>query len=141
MGNKTNIAFFNAYLELDNICAQTLGVKRGGVSAYIGRLVDERFAPGRSETLPKLVEYRKIRNIIAHEQGALSDITDITKADVQWLNRFAKLVQKKKDPISLYARKANRFVFMRRLRIFFIVLTAIILSVAIFTVLKALNLI
>lgn len=141
MGNKTNMAFFNAYIELDNVCARALDVKKGGVSAYIGRLVESRFAPGRSEILPKLVEYRKIRNAMAHEEGALTDITEITKADVQWISRFAKQVQKKKDPISQYTRKANRFALMRTIRIILLAVMSVGLATVIFMILKTLNLI
>ena len=65
--NKINMSFFNAYLELDKICAQRLEINRGGVSAYIGRLVELRFAPNRSEVLPRLLKYRKLRNRYFYE--------------------------------------------------------------------------
>lgn len=139
MGNKTNTAFFAAYIELDNACAKALEVKKGGVSAYISQLVESRYAPGRSETLPKLVEYRKIRNKMAHEEGALSDLREVSKADVQWLNRFTKQVEKGRDPISLYHKKANRFAMMRWVRIMLTALAAVGISIVIFTILRAIG--
>lgn len=117
MGNRTNMTFFKTYIELDNACAARLGVDKNGVSAYINRLVEMRFAKGRSEILPKLIKYRNLRNAIAHEEGAMKDIDSITKADIQWLNRFTKLINRRKDPVSLYESKARRYIIWRKFRI------------------------
>ena len=127
--SKINMSFFNAYIELDRVCEQSLGVKRGGVSTYINRLVELRFAPGRSEVLPKLLKYRKIRNIIAHEENAFSDVTEITKNDVKWLNRFAKSVSRKRDPVSVYNRRARRYAIWKKVRFLFFAIL-ILLGVA-----------
>lgn len=105
MANKINLAFFNAYLELDKACAQALGISKSGVSAYINCLVESRYAPDRNEVLRKLIKYRKFRNIIAHEAGAMSEFDEITKEDIKWVNKFASKMTKKKDPISRYERK------------------------------------
>ena len=123
--SRINMSFFNAYLELDKICAQRLGVKRGGVSAYIDKLVEFRFAPGRSDVLPKLLKYRKLRNIIAHEENAFLELDEITKADVKWVTRFAKSVSGKRDPISRYERKAVIFSIWKKARIAIIILLAL----------------
>ena len=117
MGNKTNLSFFNAYLELDKACAKKLDIKRNGVSEYIGRLVDLRFAPERGEVLPKLIQYRKIRNVLAHEEGALSELSEITKSDIQWITKFTKSVGKGSDPVSLYEKKAKRYAIWRKAKI------------------------
>lgn len=127
MSNKVNTAFFNAYIELDKACEQSLGVKRGGINTYINNLVELRFAPGRSDVLPKLIQYRKIRNIIAHEENAMSRLGDVTKKDVQWLNRFAKTVSRGKDPVSVYNRKSRRYSLWRKLR--FVIFAVLILAV------------
>ena len=141
MSNKINMAFFNAYIELDKACEQSLGVKRGGVNTYINRLVELRFAPGRSEILPRLLNYRKIRNVIAHEENAFSDVNEVTKKDVQWLNRFAKSVLRKRDPVSQYSRRARRYAIWRKIRFVLFALILLMAAGAIIFGLKFFNII
>lgn len=130
MASKINLAFFKAYLELDKICAQRLEISKGGVSAYIGRLVELRFAPERSEVLPKLIQYRNYRNVIAHEADALSDLGEITKEDIRWVNSFARSVAAKRDPVSRYERKAKRYAIWRKARLVLIALGVVAIAVA-----------
>ena len=137
--NKINMSFFNAYLELDKACANLLEVSRSGVSAYINKLAEFRFAPERSEVLPKLIQYRKLRNIIAHEEGAFVELDEITKADIKWLNHFTYLVNKKRDPISRYERKAQRYAIWRRVRVFLIALLFLFLAFAVVVIAKQVN--
>lgn len=120
------MTFFKAYIELDNACAARLGVDKHGVSAYINRLVEMRFAKGRSETLPKLIKYRNYRNAIAHEADAMKELDSISKSDIQWLNRFTKLISKRRDPVSLYENKARRYMFWRKFRIAIIIAGSIL---------------
>ena len=139
MASKINLAFFNAYLELDKACAQRFDISKSGVTAYIGRLVELRFAPDRNEVLSKLIKYRNFRNTIAHEVDAFSDITEITKEDIKWLNQFARSVEKKKDPISRYERKAQRYAIWRQVRVVLIglgVVAAVVLGSIIYSLLK-----
>ena len=126
MSGRINMTFFKAYIELDNACAARLGVDKHGVSAYINRLVDMRFAKGRSEVLPKLIKYRNLRNAIAHEDGAIKGIDTISKADIQWLGRFTKLINKRRDPVSLYESKARRYIIWRKFRIAIIIAAGIL---------------
>lgn len=134
--NKTNMTFFNAYLELDKACAILLEVSRGGASAYINRLAELRFAPERSEVLPKLIQYRKLRNIIAHEEGAFEELEEITKADIKWLNRFTVSVNKKRDPISRYERKARRYAAWKKVKVVLIALLLLIIAFAVVVIAK-----
>ena len=122
MGNKINMSFFKAYIELDKICAERLGVERNGVTAYINSLVELRFAPDRSEVLPRLIKYRKARNIIAHEDGAIDQLDELGKADVKWINKFAKQVSRRLDPVSRYERKARRYAVWKKVRVVIILL-------------------
>lgn len=131
MSSKINMSFFKAYIELDKACAEKLGVEKNGVSAYINSLVEFRFAPDRSEVLPKLIKYRKARNIIAHEDGAFDKLDELTKDDVKWLTRFAKSVSHKRDPISRYERKAQRYAIWKKVKVVLIILlVALILGAA-----------
>lgn len=122
MGSKINMSFFKAYIDLDKVCADRLGVDRNGVSAYINSLVEMRFAPDRSEVLPRLIKYRKARNIIAHEQNAMDELDELTKSDIQWLNHFAKSVSHKRDPISRYERKARNYAIWNKVKIVLVIL-------------------
>ena len=137
--NKTNMTFFNAYIELDKACANLFEISRGGASAYINKLAELRFAPDRSEVLPKLIQYRKLRNIIAHEEGAFSELDEITKADIKWINRFTQSVNKKRDPISRYEKKAKRVAFWGKIRTFIIILAFLALAVAVVAIAKQAN--
>ena len=114
--NRLNSLFLNSYIELDKICSQKFGLASGGVTEYINRLVNSRFAPERDEALQRLVKYRNIRNRIAHEEGALGQISDITKLDLKWLDSFKRDLQKRHDPISVYLRKARKYAKRRRAR-------------------------
>ena len=127
--NKINLAFFNAYLELDKICAQHLGISKSGVTAYINNLVDCRYAPDRNDVLRKLIKYRKIRNILAHEAVAMTELNEITKEDIKWVNQFCKTVEKKKDPISRYERKLKRYEIWRKVRVILIILGIVAVAV------------
>lgn len=112
--HKINEAFLNTFIELDKACATKFGISTSGVNEYINRLRNARFAEGRDEVLPKLVRYTNLRNRLAHESGALRQIDEITKADVKWLASFERTLEKKRDPISLYLRKARRYARRRR---------------------------
>ncbi len=125
MANRINMSFFKAYIDLDKACAERLGIAKGGVSAYINRLVELRFAPDRSEVLPELIKYRKIRNVLAHEENAFDGFEEITKKDVQWVSSFAKSVLAKRDPVSRYERKARRYALWRKVRVVLIILLAL----------------
>ncbi len=134
MASKTNMTFFKAYIELDNACAQLLGVEKGGVSAYISELINTRYAPGRSEALPKLIKYRKIRNALAHEENAFKDIHEISKTDIQWINYFSKRLRSKRDPISRYNQK-NRFqAIWKKVRIAAFLVLGAVIAVAIYLI-------
>ena len=115
MSNKINLAFFNAYLELDKACAKALGISKSGVTSYINCLVESRYAPDRNDVLRKLIKYRKFRNIIAHEAGAMSEFNEITKEDIKWVNKFASKMTKKQDPISRYELKLKMDKIWRRI--------------------------
>ena len=134
--NKINMSFFNAYLELDKACAKLLEVSRGGATAYINKLAELRFAPERSEVLPKLLKYRKIRNIIAHEEGAFSEVDEITKADIKWLNRFTASVNKKRDPVSRYECKAKINAVWSKVKLVLGILILLVLAVVVVSIAK-----
>jgi len=114
MGKRLNESFCDAFMELDKRCCEIFGVVSGGVTEYINRLNNARFAPGRDEALPRLVRYRNLRNKMLHEPGALRKITEITKADIKWVRRFDRDLAKRRDPISVYLRKARAYARRRR---------------------------
>ncbi len=113
---KINESFLAGYNELDKDCSEKFGVTNGGVTEYINRLNNARFAPGRDDVLPRLVRYRNIRNKFAHESDALRKSDEVTKVDVKWIRSFNRDVMKKRDPISLYLRKARKYARRRKIR-------------------------
>ena len=131
MSRKINEKFLNAFLELDKLCCTKFGVATNGVTEYINRLNNARFAPKRDEVLPRLVKYRNLRNRFAHEPQAIRKCDDITKADVKWVCKFKKTVKAKKDPISKYLKKARRFARRRKLgKVLLVLLIVAALAVA-----------
>ena len=136
MINKTNVSFLTAYIELDKICCRRFGIQSGGVSMYINKLVQERFVPEREEILPRLIRYRTLRNKLAHEDGALNGITEIEKGDMKWIQSFAKTVSKKKDPISLYEGRADRYVRGKKAANIFKIVLVVLLAIAAVVALK-----
>ena len=122
MSRKINEKFLNNFLELDKLCCEKFGVATNGVTEYINRLNNARFAPNRDEVLPRLVKYRNLRNRFAHEPQAIRKCDDLTKADVKWVGTFKKTVKSKKDPISKYLKKARRFARRRKFGRFVLVL-------------------
>lgn len=116
MGKRLNERFLASYIELDKDCCEKFGVAAGGVTEYINRLNNARFAPNREEVLPRLVRYRNLRNKIAHELGSLRKLSEVTKADISWIRKFNKDVTKRRDPISAYLKRARRYARRRRLK-------------------------
>ena len=116
MGRRLNERFLANYIELDKNCCEKFGVATGGVTEYINRLNNARFAPGREEALPRLVKYRNLRNKMAHELGSLRKMNDVTKADVAWIHKFDKDITKRRDPISSYLKRARRYARRRRIK-------------------------
>ena len=117
MGKKLNVKFMEEYIKLDTACCLKFGIKTSGVSEYISRLYNTRLAPARDENLAELVKYRDIRNRLAHEEGAISQTSEIKNDDVRWVKRFTRAVEKKRDPISLYLKKAKSRARFRKLKI------------------------
>ena len=116
MGKRTNEAFFEEYSELDKLCLKKFGVEKMGVTEYITRLNNARFAPSRDEVLPRLVRLRNLRNSITLNEGARVPSSEITKNDVKWLHSFSRSVEKKRDPLSLYLKRAHRHARLRKVR-------------------------
>lgn len=108
MSKKINMDFLAAFIELEGACNRLLDKKRSGVTEYINRLEDSGAASRKDELFKKLIFYRKIRNKLAHEEGALDDLNDVDKTDVKWLGNFRKKVEKGRDPLSLHIKKADR---------------------------------
>lgn len=140
MSKRLNEKFLKSFIELDKLCCEKFGVATGGVTEYINRLNNARFAPDRDIVLPRLVKYRNIRNLFAHEPGAVRKSEEVAKEDVAWLYRFRLDMHKKRDPISKYLRKARRFARARKIKraafISLVVLLVIAIAVIVFAILS-----
>ena len=140
MSKRLNEKFLKSFIELDKLCCEKFGVATGGVTEYINRLNNARFAPDRDIVLPRLVKYRNIRNLFAHEPGAVRKSEEVTKEDVNWIYRFRIDVHKKRDPISKYLRKARRFARARKIKRAAVISLVVLLVLAIaFIVFAILN--
>ena len=131
MSKRLKENFLKSFLELDRLCCEKFGVATGGVTEYINRLNNARFAPDRDTVLPKLVKYRNIRNLFAHEPGAIRKSDEVTKEDLNWLLHFRRDVIKKRDPISKYLRKARRFARARKIKRALFITLIVLLVVAV----------
>lgn len=129
MSAKLNRLFFNAYIEVDKLCAAKLGLESGGLNEYINKLINSRFAPDREETLNRLTRYRGIRNAMAHRSGALDQLDEIDKTDIKWLQSFSYDLSHKRDPLSRYLRRARGYV--RRRRFFGVIIAAVVILAAV----------
>lgn len=139
MGKRLNEHFLASYIELDKDCCEKFGVATSGVTEYINRLNNARFAPGREEALPRLVKYRNLRNKMAHEIGSLRRMSEVTKSDIAWIRKFDKDIVKRKDPISSYLRRARRYARRRRIKKYLTVgavVLAVIIGITVFFLLK-----
>ena len=130
MSKKNNEKFIKTYEDLDRVCCDKFGTQSGGVEAYINKLNNARFAPGRDEVLQRLTNYKNIRSNFASTPALVRRSSDITKEDIKWLAAFTKSVSKKKDPISVYLRKARNFARRRKIRNVIILLLIIAAAVA-----------
>lgn len=112
MAKRITEAFFEEYSILDKLCLKKLGVEKMGVSEYIKRLNNARFAPSRDEVLPRLVKIKGIVHNLTQEDGT----ADISKNEVKWLHSFSRSIEKKRDPLSLYLKRAHRLARRQRVR-------------------------
>ena len=131
MSKRINESFLNAFALLDKRCCEIFGLPNGGVTEYINRLNNARFAPRRDEVLPRLVKYRNLRNKMVHEPLAVRKSADITKADIKWVKRFERDVFRKKDPIAVYLKKARALARRRRIQRYAIITAVAVAAVGI----------
>ena len=106
---KLNENFLNAFLQLDSDCCKKFNVTVNGITEYINRLNNAKYAEGRDEVLAKLVNYRNIHNRFAHEPWYLRTANELTKEDLAWVADFAKKFGKEKDCLSVYVASAKKF--------------------------------
>ena len=133
MSKKLNEKFVKIYNELDKACCEKFGVSAGGVTEYINRLNNARYAPGRDLVLPKLASYKNTKTSFDNSASALRKSNAITKDDLKWLAAFEKRLLKKKDPVSEYLRKARNYSRRRKAKrvLIAVLVIAIIVAVAV----------
>ena len=139
MKKRLRPAFLAAYEELDQVCRSKFGVRANGVLAYVEQLNAVRFAPGRNTVLPRLVHLLDLAEIgespveIVPTKGGGSIRLfgpEVVRADIRWTKRFARLITKKRDPLSLYLRRARRRKRWRRFAKVFFPTLAVLLAIA-----------
>ena len=133
---RTNERFLEAFISLESLCADKLGITTAGVSEYISRLTSAKMALGRDEALKQLTRFRTLRNRLVHENGALRSMDEISKSDIKWLKKFEKNVKKNKDPLSRYYKKSKDTKRKKRALALFIILLVAALAAAIYIILR-----
>jgi hypothetical protein len=114
VGKKINDKFLKVYIELDKVCCEKFGITTGGVGEYINRLNNARFAPDRDEVLKRLVAYRDNHKRFYFEPKAVKKDSKLTNEDIKWIMAFKKSVKAKKDPVSVYLKKAKKYVSKKK---------------------------
>lgn len=114
MSKKLNEKFVKIYNQIDKACCDKFGVSVGGVTEYINRLNNARYAPGRDQVLPKLASYKNTKTGFDNSPTLLRKSNSVTKDDIKWLITFEKRLSKKKDPVSEYLRKARNYSRRRK---------------------------
>ena len=99
---------------MDAACCAKFGVSTGGVGEYINRLNNARYAPDREEVLPRLVKYKAAFKRFNSVTNAIKKDKEFTKDDLKWIQEFTRKVTKQRDPISLYLKKAKKYVSKRK---------------------------
>ena len=133
---KTNEKFLEAFISLESLCADKLGITTAGVSEYISRLSGAKMAIGRDETVNQLTRVRKVRNRLVHENGALRSLGEISKNDIKWLKKFEKSVKKSKDPLSRYYKQSKDTKRKKRFIAGAVVLLLALLAAAIYFIIN-----
>lgn len=133
---KTNEKFLEAFISLESLCADKLGITTAGVSEYISRLSGAKMAIGRDETVKQLTRFRKVRNRLVHENGALRSLGEISQKDIKWLKKFEKSVKKSKDPLSRYYKQAKGD---KRKKILLACLAALLFAASVAAIYLAIN--
>ena len=126
VSKKFNEKFIKAYEEVDKVCCEKFGAQTAGVEVYINKLNNARFAPGRDEVLQRLANYKNLKSNFENTPALVRKSSDVVADDIKWLNGFAKALTKKKDPISVYLRKARNFARRRKIRN--VVITLIVIA-------------
>lgn len=108
--------FLKRYNAVETDCAHKFNKTPGALTEYIERLNNARYAPRRDETLPALVRYRNLRNRIVSDPDAFKNEGELDKSDLAWLSDFDRLLQKQKDPLSVYFKKAHSYERRRKSR-------------------------
>lgn len=101
--NEQNYVFFEEYKQLEKLCRDMYPDK--GVTGYIDNMMgtcwrDYHNIKNWESDLTQLKRMRKLRNQLAHTEGAFTE--DIcTQADIQFVQNFHKRIIDGTDPLAM----------------------------------------
>lgn len=100
--NEKNYVFFEEYKQLDKLCRDMYPDK--GVTGYIDDMVNTYWhdypIKNWESDLTQLKKMRKLRNRLAHTEGAFTE--DIcTQMDIQFVQNFHKRIIDGTDPLAM----------------------------------------
>ncbi len=108
--SNLNYIFFEEFKHLEKLCRE-IYQSNSGVSDYINDMEnvsakDYRNIKDWERDLKQLKRLRKIRNTLAHVEGAFSE-NICTQNDIDWLKEFYKRIMKQTDPIALLRQNSK----------------------------------
>ena len=108
--SNLNYIFFEEFKHLEKLCRE-IYQSNSGVSDYINDMEkvsakDFRNIKDWERDLKQLKRLRKIRNTLAHVEGAFSQ-NICTQNDIDWLKEFYQRIMKQTDPIALLRQNSK----------------------------------
>lgn len=105
-----NYVFFEEFKHLDKLCGEIYNTKNG-VSSYIEDMKAKEiyncsYIPNWESDLTHLIQYRHIRNQMAHTEGAF-DTENCKQKDIDWVRNFYGRVMNQSDPLALLHNKSQ----------------------------------
>lgn len=106
--SQVNHDIFDEYKSVDRICKDIYNSDKG-VTTYIDNMSEvsqweSMIIPQWEETLFALKRIRKLRNEMAHEEGAF-EYADGTQGDLDWLKQFHNSLLNQTDPLCMFYQK------------------------------------
>ena len=133
MGKSRNIDFMQKYMLLEKEANELMGVKHGGVSAYISALEENPATPAAREAVKILKKCRHVRNQLAHDPGAIKTNDEIERIDVAFIKSLTYDIKKQKDPLSKIQNKRGKNAIPSLVIAAVILVAAIVGAVVLFT--------
>lgn len=108
-----NLSFFEEFKHLDKLCGEIYNTNNG-ITHYIEDMKAKGtysygHIPGWESDLKHLIQYRHIRNHMAHSEGAF-EIQNCTQKDIDWIRNFYERIMNQSDPLGMLYHKPKNHI-------------------------------